>query len=929
MRRFVIVAYVVALCLIAAHAQQQPPRRFPSAMAGFVLCSAWQAPTDQDTINDFMSRYGSATAQDTMRWELEHADMFVADFGYEINRQHVTLVYEYFHTIRLYYNDVDDMIKWAVRNGKNHEDFSVHFKEDTVVNSTFIKTVNTFWMGRLGAGVARNTTGTSGRIIDDGGDVFRWLDSGGAFYIWGHLPFYEIQIDLSRPGVGGTSLIIEYPSAVDENFRVTQWSPVTVIHDGTNLFSNSGVIRIHPPSDWKAASTYPYDFTETRLRNGFVVYPLRIRAYGFSTRPLVSSVSCPVKAMEYVDAEPWIGAVHSGLAQSGSTNTIVLAASASTESNRYRYHVVKIVAGTGSGQERVITAYNGTTREATVDVPWTTIPDETSEYKIVRRAVRIRGWDPANDRNGDGFVDDAEFASLVNPNATARMRHYSRVIFIGAWADSSAWNVANTFNPDYRQAVAETTYARWQRMGVRGCHIDDVTGNGLGTPWAAKSGAIQPYILQGGRIWEYEGARADQDEPTGLAWFEGYIETIRLLKQVSGSNWIGGNISNRNPFVDYYTSRVVEVFDWFDCEDTLKYQTRVNSWGGLMLRPGWIYPAINALGKRVLLYFHHRNYNSLGINNRETWEYNAIYGLAYYYMVNVPNLSYVVFWNHSFWYNSQNTTTSLYWKAGVPKNYAYQPTRMMAVDIGVPANTIPEGKRPMHLQWDVGPYMYKIGDTTSTQVVVPTDSGEEKVLPIVPTYIYILKQVTDLNSRTYTGQWGLQVPADAVYARNYTKGLILMRLMHAYAGIPSTTYENHVTTVDLPGTYRVLRYDGTLGPPVTQVSIRGGEAMILVATEEVPSPQPSVQITIAADKTNPKPLDVVTVTITATNTGDGEARNVRITHDIPQGATFVRGSLKLNGNALPDPTDTTKIDVTVTSISAGGQVVVQFQMVIR
>jgi uncharacterized repeat protein (TIGR01451 family) len=90
-----------------------------------------------------------------------------------------------------------------------------------------------------------------------------------------------------------------------------------------------------------------------------------------------------------------------------------------------------------------------------------------------------------------------------------------------------------------------------------------------------------------------------------------------------------------------------------------------------------------------------------------------------------------------------------------------------------------------------------------------------------------------------------------------------------------------------------------------------------------------VQITISADKTNPKPLDVVTVTITATNTGNAEARNVRITHDIPHGATYVRGSLKLDGNALPDPTDTTRIDVTVASIPAGGQAVVEFQMVIR
>jgi uncharacterized repeat protein (TIGR01451 family) len=166
-----------------------------------------------------------------------------------------------------------------------------------------------------------------------------------------------------------------------------------------------------------------------------------------------------------------------------------------------------------------------------------------------------------------------------------------------------------------------------------------------------------------------------------------------------------------------------------------------------------------------------------------------------------------------------------------------------------------------------------------------------------------------------------------VYARNYTKGLVLMRLKYIYSGISDSTYQYTPVTVQLPGTYRVVNYDGTLGPPVTEVAIRGGEGIILVAASQTNAP--SVQLSMNVDKHNPKPLDVVTVTITATNTGNAEARNVRVTHDIPQGATYVRGSLKLNGNALPDPTDPRKIDMTVGSIPAGGQATVVFQMVIR
>jgi len=51
--------------------------------------------------------------------------------------------------------------------------------------------------------------------------------------------------------------------------------------------------------------------------------------------------------------------------------------------------------------------------------PWlrTEFDAAAGNYKVY-----VPGWDPANDRNGDGYVDDAEFANLANPSATARRR---------------------------------------------------------------------------------------------------------------------------------------------------------------------------------------------------------------------------------------------------------------------------------------------------------------------------------------------------------------------------------------------------------------------------------------------------------------------------------------------------------------------------
>jgi hypothetical protein len=70
-------------------------------------------------------------------------------------------------------------------------------------------------------------------------------------------------------------------------------------------------------------------------------------------------------------------------AQSGTTSSITLDASASATNNQYRYAFVSVLSGTGSGQSsRQITAYNGSSKAATVAPDWTTAPDNTSVFFI-------------------------------------------------------------------------------------------------------------------------------------------------------------------------------------------------------------------------------------------------------------------------------------------------------------------------------------------------------------------------------------------------------------------------------------------------------------------------------------------------------------------------------------------------------------------
>jgi hypothetical protein len=74
--------------------------------------------------------------------------------------------------------------------------------------------------------------------------------------------------------------------------------------------------------------------------------------------------------------------VNSGTAQAGAATSLTLAASASTTDGAYNTMMLMLVAGAGAGQRRMITAYAGSTRLATVDQAWATTPDNTTQYVV-------------------------------------------------------------------------------------------------------------------------------------------------------------------------------------------------------------------------------------------------------------------------------------------------------------------------------------------------------------------------------------------------------------------------------------------------------------------------------------------------------------------------------------------------------------------
>lgn len=71
------------------------------------------------------------------------------------------------------------------------------------------------------------------------------------------------------------------------------------------------------------------------------------------------------------------------VAQAGASTTITLAANLPVTGLDIVDLLVVIVGGTGIGQWRKITAFNPGTLVATVPLAWTTIPDNTSQYRLL------------------------------------------------------------------------------------------------------------------------------------------------------------------------------------------------------------------------------------------------------------------------------------------------------------------------------------------------------------------------------------------------------------------------------------------------------------------------------------------------------------------------------------------------------------------
>lgn len=164
-------------------------------------------------------------------------------------------------------------------------------------------------------------------------------------------------------------------------------------------------------------------------------------------------------------------------AQAATSTSITLAANASSTNNYYNGLTIRTTSGTGSGQSRTISAYDGSTKIATVSTAWTTTPDTTTTYTI----------------GAANYVLDTSGFTLRAGDCTTladKRKFVSHIYYIRDYAttagDGIPTLVRSQFDPDGPVALAHQTPEALIE-GIEGFQVE------LGIDSLSKTGAAVNY----------------------------------------------------------------------------------------------------------------------------------------------------------------------------------------------------------------------------------------------------------------------------------------------------------------------------------------------------------------------------------------------------------------------------------------------------
>ncbi|MEW6330468.1 MAG: PilC/PilY family type IV pilus protein, partial [Pseudomonadota bacterium] len=188
------------------------------------------------------------------------------------------------------------------------------------------------------------------------------------------------------------------------------------------------------------------------------------------------------KTSPFAWPDPSAAGSYTGTAQGGGSNTITLSSGSSSTDNFYAGMLITITGGSGSGEESIISSYDGSTKVATVSSAWIAIPDATSTYEMSSQDQhRI------DDLRHASFNGRGSFLSAKNPQ-TLQQSLTDAIAEIANRTGSAASVAVNSrsLNTETRLYQATFTSSEWSG-DLRALSIDPSTGVVGSQVWSAKT----------------------------------------------------------------------------------------------------------------------------------------------------------------------------------------------------------------------------------------------------------------------------------------------------------------------------------------------------------------------------------------------------------------------------------------------------------
>jgi len=477
------------------------------------------------------------------------------------------------------------------------------------------------------------------------------------------------------------------------------------------------------------------------------------------------------------------------------------------------------------------------------------------------------GWDPRNDPNGDGRIDDDEFNTLANPKATARERKQARVP-IYYWGPPRDDYVMSVGHEGYQQFMA-SVYAAEMAEGYDGIYFDTVP------PDVAGAG-------RNSRVVEYprEGDEVDR-------WMRDLQMLFAKIKIALPGKMILANGWRADPM----------VIDGFQAENWQRITHPQERWRRLIdeMREH------DRRGKMQLIQYNpifHPELAEFGPKvEGVTYERDKLYGLATYYLTHGDH-SYFGFGGHPYRNVTRQWFGAIEHDIGRPVGEYYVMSEIERSTVKDPGNLLVNGDfeidddRGKPAEWKlIEPIQLDSATAHGGRHSAKIASDSLQINNINRQYVKLKPQTAYtltvwIKTRDVTGNPGAQVypyefdgakgggPAitvtgtsdwkryrqtfttgsdgegrinfrifgatgtawfddlelvegavytETIFARRFTKGLVLVR---PYSG---GDFGNGMSSqVTLPTTLCPLNADGTTSEPVKEIRLRNGEAAILV-----------------------------------------------------------------------------------------------------